>query len=137
MTVIECYLAHLHVLLKYNIEILYTLVEYLNFLTLHCSSEANIWLFTPLQLSDNIVITSYFEDYMLRQSQSRYVIILLCNKQIKNRHWFQKSEKCLISDSIISQANNGSIQYTVRKYMYCKYTYKYKYCLLVPLLFKE
>lgn len=83
MTVIECYLAHLHVLLKYNIEILYTLVEYLNFLTLHCSSEANIWLFTPLQLSDNIVITSYFEDYMLRQSQSRYVIILLCNKQIK------------------------------------------------------
>lgn len=83
MTVIECYLAHLHVLLKYNIEILYTLVEYLNFLTLHCSSEANIWLFTPLQLSDNIVITSYFENYMLRQSQSRYVIILLCNKQIK------------------------------------------------------
>lgn len=70
-------------LLKYNIEILYTLVEYLNFLTLHCSSEANIWLFTPLQLSDNIVITSYFENYMLRQSQSRYVIILLCNKQIK------------------------------------------------------
>lgn len=57
-------------LLKYNIEILYTLVEYLHFLMLRCSSEENILLFTPPQLPDNIVTMSYFEDYMLRQSQS-------------------------------------------------------------------